>query len=76
MEKYIYKIKNKENGLIYIGQTKNPDKRYKQHFLNARSREDEKNKILYQALTPETKENFEWTILEGPIENYNERERY
>ncbi len=76
MEKYIYKITNKENGLIYIGQTKDPDKRYKQHFLNARSREDEKNKILYQALTPETKENFEWTILEGPIENYNERERY
>ena len=76
MKKYIYKITNKKNGLIYIGQTINPKNRYKDHFLTDHSQGDESSKILYQDLTPKTKDNFSWEIIEGPISNYNEREKY
>lgn len=58
MEKYIYKITNKTNGLIYIGQTINPKNRYRDHFLTNHEQGDESNKLLYQDLTPETKDNF------------------
>ena len=32
MEGIIYKIENKENGMVYIGQTINEESRYKDHF--------------------------------------------
>lgn len=72
MYKYIYKITNKQNGHIYIGQSKNPKKRFKEHcyqYSNSYS-------ILNTVIRKYGKENFDFEIIEGPIKNYNEREKY
>ena len=70
MEKWIYKITNNINGKIYIGQTKNVKKRFKEH-INA-----ETNSAIHNAIKKYGKENFTFEIIEGPIKNYNEREIY
>lgn len=71
MEKWIYKITNKINGKIYIGQSKNPKKRFQQHI------KDEKvTSSIHNAIKKYGVENFTFEIIEGPISNHNEREIY
>lgn len=70
MEKWIYKITNSINGKIYIGQSIHPKKRFVQHCS------DEKQSSIHNAIKKYGKENFIFEIIEGPIENYNEREQY
>lgn len=61
----IYMIKNKLNGHMYIGLSKNIEKRIKDHFFHVNSeRKDNKNKALYNAIKKYGKDNFEWSILE------------
>lgn len=63
----IYKIENKINGNIYIGQSKNIDKRIKHHFqcaFNNSEKNKEYDKALYRAIRKYGKENFEWSIIE------------
>lgn len=74
MKKYIYKITNLINGMVYIGQTKNIQKRWHQHCLTASI--CKKNIYLYNAMRKYGVNNFKIETIEGPIENYNEREIY
>ena len=70
MTKWIYKITNNINGKVYIGQSNNPKRRFNEHINGSGS------KIVYKAIKKYGKENFSFEIIEGPIENYNEREEY
>lgn len=74
MEKYIYKITNNINNKVYIGQTNDWKERFQQHRKLGYG--NEKNKILYLAMKKYGVENFSFEIIEGPIKNYNEREKY
>lgn len=70
MVKDIYKITNKVNGKIYIGQAKNTNIRFKQHC--------KKNGdcLIDFAIQKYGEENFTVEILEEQTSNYNEREKY
>lgn len=76
MEKYIYKIVNKITGLIYIGQTKNLKNRWYEHCLACTNSIKRKTSKLYNAMYKYGIYNFVMEAIEGPIENYNEREKY
>lgn len=70
-KKYIYKITNLINNKIYIGQTNNPNRRWKEH------RNSNSGCIkLRNAIKKYGSENFIFEIIEGPIINYDEREKY
>lgn len=73
-KKYIYIIRNYINEKVYIGQAINPEQRFKGHI----SDKDRKKSIsaIDGAINKYGAENFYYEILEGPIENYNEREKY
>ncbi len=72
MRKAIYKITNKLNGKIYIGQSVNPYRRFAAHCSRAKTGED--NYPIHSAIKKYGKENFELEILEW-TEDYNEREK-
>lgn len=74
MLKSIYKITNKLNGKIYIGQSINPFNRFKQHCYNKQG--SSYKSLINEAINKYGKENFLFEILELDIENYNEREKY
>lgn len=76
MEKYIYKITNMINNKIYIGQTNEPKRRWQEHQRLGNTKEEEETKLLYQAIKKYGIDNFTFEIIEGPINNYNEREIY
>ena len=73
--KYIYKITNLINNKIYIGQSKDVNRRWREHCLNSVSNNNE-NRYLYSSMRKYGINNFKIEIIEGPIENYNEREKY
>lgn len=73
MTKFIYKITNKINGKVYIGQTNNPTRRFQEHKAKGYGQEEEK--ILYKAFDKYGIANFSFEIIEE-VENYNEREKY
>lgn len=61
----IYKIKNKINGKVYIGQSVNIPKRWKDHRKNSRMRNYEgKHYPLYRAFAKYGLDNFDFIILE------------
>lgn len=70
MVKWIYKITNNINGKVYIGQSKNPLNRFTQHI------NEERDTAIHNAIKKYGKNNFSFEVIEGPIENYNEREIY
>ena len=70
MGKYIYKITNKINGLCYIGQSKDPDRRFKEHC----QRNESYNSLVHQAIVKYGKDNFTFEVL-GFFEDYNEKEK-
>ena len=74
MKKYIYKITNIINDKSYIGQTTDYKRRFTEH--KALGYGQEKTKYLYNAINHYGIENFLFEVIEGPIENYNEREKY
>lgn len=69
MQKYIYLITNKLNNKKYVGQTANPEKRFKEHLWV-------KESTIGKDMAKYGIENFTMSILEGPVENYDEREIY
>ena len=73
MEKYIYKIENLLNHKKYIGQTKNPKRRFREH--KSMSGDDSNTKALYLAIKKYGIENFSFEIIEK-TSYYNEREKY
>lgn len=73
MKKSIYIIKNKINNKVYIGQAKNPQRRFIGHISKAKGGLQMPISIAINTLG---KENFYYEILEKDIENYDEREKY
>lgn len=73
MKKFIYKITNRLNGKIYIGQTTNPTRRFQEHRACGYGQETEK--ILYKAFSKYGIGNFSFEVIEE-TEDYNEREKY
>ena len=73
MKKCIYKITNLINGKIYIGQTNNYKRRYREHKNKMYGSCE---KVLYNAIDTYGFENFKMEQIEDYVENYNERERY
>ena len=69
----IYKIENKTNGKIYIGQSINIEKRWKDHKKKRRSL----NTPLYLAMREDGVDNFSFNILEECAQELlNEKEEY
>ena len=71
MKKYIYIITNDINNKAYIGQSNDPKYRFNQHY-----RPNSDNSLIDLAIQKYGKEHFIISILEGPIKDYNEREKY
>jgi hypothetical protein len=70
---YIYKITNTLNQKIYVGKSKNPKVRWRQHKSHSKKR----NTKLYYAMRKYGVENFTFEILEECLESQvNERETY
>ena len=75
MKKAIYKITNLTNGKIYVGQSKDPVRRWKEHKWDAFNSNCKENSAIHEAFLKYGLENFEFTII-GWFENYNEMEKY
>lgn len=73
MDKFIYKITNTLNGKMYIGQTNNYKRRFREHKNFHYSSDEEK--ILYLAIKKYGLENFSFELIEK-VSNYNEREKF
>lgn len=58
---YLYRITNKINGKIYIGQTVQPDKRWNQHCRDAKN----PTMVIHHAINKYGKENFEFEVIAG-----------
>ena len=75
----IYKIENKINGKVYIGQSVDIYRRFRSHRHNAYNSKNKEtyNLYLYTAIRNYGKENFTYTIVEQCDKSMlNERERY
>ena len=71
----IYKITNKINGKIYIGQSTNIMKRWNQHYLGAFLKDSEQNNLLHKAIKKYGVTNFYFEIEElCDIEDLNKKE--
>ncbi len=75
MKKSIYKITNKLNNKIYVGQSNNPMERWKQHKLRAIAAQDKGKSAIHDALRENGIDNFIFEII-GWFENYNDKEKY
>lgn len=69
MEKAIYKITNKINHKIYIGQSYNPIQRFHQHIHYS------SNSLIHQAIVKYGEENFDFEII-GWFEDWKDKEKY
>ena len=57
---YIYKVTNKINGKIYIGQTNNFEKRKREHLLDKRTN----HQAFKRALNKYGFDGFDWEIID------------
>lgn len=69
--KAIYKIENKINHKIYIGQTNNPERRFEEHCNN----KQKYRSLIHDAIIKYGKKNFSFEILEW-CNDYNDKEKY
>ena len=68
----IYKITNKINGKVYIGQTIHPDRRWMEHKQKARHGQDKY--LVHLAMNKYGEQNFTFEIIEW-TEDYNNEEK-
>ena len=73
--KYIYIIRNNINDKVYVGQAVNPKERFLGHIRDG-NRTDKPLSAIDGAIKKYGKDNFYYEVIEGPIPNYNEREKY
>lgn len=71
MEKAIYKITNKINSKIYIGESKRPYERFRDHCI----REYKYESLIHRAIKKYGEENFTFEII-GWFEDWAEKEKY
>ena len=69
--KNIYKITNRINGKSYIGQSNDCNRRFQEHI-----RGDHCTSLIHLAIKKYGIQNFDLTILEHNIENFNEQEQF
>lgn len=74
MKKAIYKITNLINGKIYVGQSKDPTRRWNEHKWDAFNPNCKENSAIHRAFLKYGIDNFQFTII-GWFEDYNEKER-
>jgi hypothetical protein len=75
---YIYKIENTVNGKVYVGQSKQPDRRWNDHkrIMNT-TNERERRKPLYVDMREYGVDRFSFSLLEKCEDNdMNEREAF
>lgn len=73
----IYCITNLINGKKYIGQSRNIEKRWKEHTLKPFRKCTDENKYLYRAIRKHGLKNFKFEVLEEcNIEELDEKEVY
>lgn len=74
----IYKISNNINGKVYIGKSKNIDKRFKQHIKDSRRVNDRRGKTsMYKDAREIGWDNFSLEVIENCIpESLDDREFY
>lgn len=75
MKKAIYKITNKLNNKSYIGQSQNPQRRWKEHIWDAFNPNCEEHSAIHDAFVATRIENFSFDII-GWFDDYNEKEKY
>lgn len=71
MKKAVYKIENQINHKIYIGETSNPEKRFRDHI----NKEEKYVSLIHKAIKKYGKENFSFEVI-GWYENWQEMEQY
>lgn len=71
MKKAIYKIENKINHKVYIGQSIDPERRFKEHCYNKGTSVS----LIHEAIVKYDIENFDFDIL-GWFTDYNQKEKY
>lgn len=74
MIKDIYIIKNKINNKVYIGQSVNPQHRWKQYKSVVKKMPG--TQLITKAMNKYGFDNFWMEILESNVKNYDEREKY
>lgn len=73
----IYKITNIKNNMCYIGQSKDMDKRWKDHMKCALGIDTPIGVKLYQAMKADGADNFTFELLETcPVAQLNEKEKF
>ena len=76
----IYKFTNLINGKIYVGQSRNIERRYKDHLNRAKNNfasNNEYNTLIHKAIRKYGVENFSFEILEEcSIKELNNKEEY
>lgn len=72
MKKDIYKIENKINHKVYIGQSNNVKERWVSHCVPSAAN----HAVVSRAIQKYGKENFDFSVIESDVENYDERECY
>lgn len=75
IKKCIYKIENKINKKVYIGQTNDYNSRCGSHRCTLNKNKHD-NIYLQRAWNKYGEDNFKFEIIEDYTENYNEMERY
>lgn len=78
MNKDIYIIKNSVNNKVYIGQSKDPPRRWLHHIYDARYEEKQGkfNQEIHRAMIEIGIDKFHYEILEHLVPNPDEREAY
>lgn len=73
----IYKITNKINNKVYIGQSKNIEQRWKEHIRHSKDEYNKNKPYIHRAINKYGKDNFTFEVIEEcRFEDLDEKERY